>query len=253
MKFQEGDQIIVVATGEKGVVVEWINKKMLTIDVGGIQFPVYADQIDFPYFDAFTKKNVSVSQKTVSTEIPRREKKSVRNVPRDGVHLSFFPILDKDVFDEDVFSHYRVYILNHTDDALLLHFTVYFRDSKELETKHSIAALEDMYLFDFSFDQLNDHPKFEMNFSLETMNPHKAKNHAVSFKPRPKQFLSLSERTMKEQLASFSFVLFENYPAKGMETPIYTDEVVKEDRTEDGSIDLSGLLKAGFKVQRKRS
>jgi hypothetical protein len=57
---------------------------------------------------------------------------------------------------------------------------------------------------------------------------------------------------MKEHHASFSFVLFQNFPEKGMETSIYTDEVMKEDRTEDGSIDLSGLLKAGFKVQRKR-
>lgn len=252
MKFQEGDQIIVIATGEKGVVVEWINKKMLTVDVGGVQFPVYADQIDFPYFDAFSKKKALPSKKTVSTDIPRREKKPEKNIPRDGVHLSFFPILDKDVFDEDVFSHYRVYVLNHTDDALMLHFTVYFKDLKELETKHAIAALEDMYLFDLSFDRLNDHPKFEMKFSLETMNPSKAAHHAVSFKPRPKQFLSLSERTMKEQLASFTFVLFEKYPEKGMETPLHNDEVVKEDRAEDGSIDLSGLLKAGFKVQRKR-
>ncbi len=252
MKFQEGDQIIVIATGEKGVVVEWINKKMLTVDVGGVQFPVYADQIDFPYFDAFSKKKALPSKKTISTEIPRREKKQEKNIPRDGVHLSFFPILDKDVFDEDVFSHYRVYVLNHTDDALMLHFTVYFKDLKELETKHAIAALEDMYLFDLSFDRLNDHPKFELKFSLESTNPSKAVHHAVSFKPRPKQFLSLSERTMKEHLASFSFVLYEKYPEKGMETTLQNDEVVKEDRTEDGSIDLSGLLKAGFKVQRKR-
>ena len=44
MKFQEGDKIIVTATGERGFVVEWINKKMLTIEVDGTQFPVYADQ-----------------------------------------------------------------------------------------------------------------------------------------------------------------------------------------------------------------
>jgi hypothetical protein len=49
MKFQEGDKIIVLATGERGVVVEWINKKMLLIEVDRVQFPVYADQINFPY------------------------------------------------------------------------------------------------------------------------------------------------------------------------------------------------------------
>jgi hypothetical protein len=252
MKFQEGDQIIVVATGDKGVVVEWINKKMLTIDVGGVQFPVYADQIDFPYFDAFTKKKTIPSKKSASTDIPKREKIPPKNIPRDGVHLSFFPVLDKDVFDEDLFSHYRVYILNHTDDMLIVHFSVFFKEVKELETKHTMGALEDLYLFDVSFDRLNDHPKFHFDFSLEKSNPQKAINHFVSFKPRPKQFLSLSEKTIKEHNASFSFVLFWEYPDKGLETTFHQEEKSEEHQTEDGSIDLSGLLKAGFKVQRKR-
>jgi hypothetical protein len=37
-----------------------------------------------------------------------------------------------------------------------------------------------------------------------------------------------------------------------METPVHLEEKSEEHQTEDGSIDLSGLLKAGFKVQRKR-
>ena len=45
---------MVLATGERGSVVEWIDKKMLLIEVGGVSFPVYADQIDFPYFQDFT-------------------------------------------------------------------------------------------------------------------------------------------------------------------------------------------------------
>lgn len=57
MKFQEGDKIIVLATGEKGEVIEWINKKMLTVEVDGIRFPVYADQIDFPYYTNFSSPN----------------------------------------------------------------------------------------------------------------------------------------------------------------------------------------------------
>ncbi|MEN9744722.1 MAG: hypothetical protein RL640_560 [Bacteroidota bacterium] len=252
MKFQEGDKIIVIATGEHGAVVEWINKKMLTIDVGGVQFPVYADQIDFPYFDAFTKKKSVPTKKSTSIEIPNREKKPVRNIPRDGVHLSFFPILDKDVFDEDVFSHYRVYILNHTDDRLMLHFRVFFKEQKELETKHAIAALEDLYLFDMSFDRLNDHPVFNFDFSLEQANSQKASHHAVSYKPRPKQILTLSEKTVKEHNASFSFVLFQAYPEKGMEVSAERTSDLKMDTMVDGSIDLSQLLKAGFKVQRKR-
>ena len=73
MKFQEGDKIMVLATGERGSVVEWIDKKMLLIEVDGVSFPVYADQIDFPYFQYFTapkefKKKTSYG----NTEQPRK-------------------------------------------------------------------------------------------------------------------------------------------------------------------------------------
>jgi len=40
------------------------------------------------------------------------------------------------------FSHYRVFLLNHTNDELLVSFTVYFEQKKELETKHQIAGYE---------------------------------------------------------------------------------------------------------------
>ena len=50
MKFQLGDRIILLHSGEEGEVVDFINDKMLLIDVNGVRFPAYADQVDFPYF-----------------------------------------------------------------------------------------------------------------------------------------------------------------------------------------------------------
>ncbi|MEY3375720.1 MAG: hypothetical protein RL463_24, partial [Bacteroidota bacterium] len=66
MKFQEGDKIVVLATGEKGEVVEWINKKMLTIRVDNVEFPVYSDQINFPYYDDFTKPKEIMPKKSAA-------------------------------------------------------------------------------------------------------------------------------------------------------------------------------------------
>lgn len=250
MKFQEGDKIVVTATGEKGVVIEWISKKMLTIEVEGIQFPVYADQIDFPYFDQFTKKPTIREKKSAHQDIPRTEKKIDRNIPRDGVHLSFFPILDKDEFDENLFSHYRVYLLNHTDDVLNVQFTLFYKDVKELETKHLVAALEDLYVFDLPFDHLNDQPKLVFNFSLVKQDPLKANQFSIDFKPKPKQFLKLSESTIASHNASFNYPLFDQYPGK--EAELATPAPEKEEHgKDDGKIDFSLLSKAGFKVIKK--
>ena len=66
---------MVLATGERGSVVEWIDKKMLLIEVDGISFPVYADQIDFPYFQDFTApKEFKKKSSFTNAEPPRREK-----------------------------------------------------------------------------------------------------------------------------------------------------------------------------------
>lgn len=56
MKYQIGDEILVLHSNEEGKVVDFINDKMVMIEVRGVKFPAYMDQIDFPYFKRFTQK-----------------------------------------------------------------------------------------------------------------------------------------------------------------------------------------------------
>ncbi|MCC6692568.1 MAG: hypothetical protein IT253_04130, partial [Chitinophagaceae bacterium] len=56
MKYQVGDKIILLQTDEEGIVVDIMNEKMLMIKVGEVTFPVFNDQVDFPYFKMFTQK-----------------------------------------------------------------------------------------------------------------------------------------------------------------------------------------------------
>jgi hypothetical protein len=56
MKYEVGDKITVLLTNEDGKVVEIMNEKMVMIEVKGVRFPAYMDQIDFPYFKMFTQK-----------------------------------------------------------------------------------------------------------------------------------------------------------------------------------------------------
>ena len=49
MKYEPGDKILVLLTQEEGKVVEIINEQMVMIEVKGVKFPAYLDQIDFPY------------------------------------------------------------------------------------------------------------------------------------------------------------------------------------------------------------
>ena len=56
MKYQLGDKVLILHSQEEGEVVEIINDRMVLIDVEGVRFPVYMDQIDFPYFKRFSEK-----------------------------------------------------------------------------------------------------------------------------------------------------------------------------------------------------
>ena len=48
MKFQIGDKVLVIHSNEEGEVVDIINNKMVMVDVRGVKFPAYNDQLDFP-------------------------------------------------------------------------------------------------------------------------------------------------------------------------------------------------------------
>lgn len=225
---------MVLATGERGAVVEWIDKKMLLIEVDGTSFPVYADQIDFPYFHDFTAPK-EVKKKTSGTisEQPRKEKNVQRFIERDGVWLSFFPVLDKDVFDDDIISHFRIYVLNHTDDDLVFELSIFYGAKKELDLRNSIRALDEMYLFDLPFENLNDQPRMDFDFSLAAADKKRVSHFEVQFKPKPKQIFKLSDEVLKAQKASFNINLFETYPIKDPDQERF---------------DMSRLSAAGFKI-----
>ena len=108
MKYQIGDKVLVLHSNEEGEVVDIINDKMVLIDVDGVRFPVYIDQIDFPYYKMFTEKkyfderNPANKKDKVYIDNIRKEKATAKHKVSEGVWLSFFPLFDKNVFDDDV-------------------------------------------------------------------------------------------------------------------------------------------------------
>jgi hypothetical protein len=64
MKYQVGDEILVIHSNEEGRIIEIMNDKMVMIEVRGVKFPAYMDQIDFPYFKRFTEKKLFSTKAT---------------------------------------------------------------------------------------------------------------------------------------------------------------------------------------------
>ena len=118
MKFQIGDIVLILHSNEEAEVVDIINEKMVMVDAGGVQFPVYKDQIDFPYLKRFMEKK-NGNQKKPKQFIDDVKKEKDDNVKReeDGVWLTFLPVIDTDEFGDDVVDELKVHLLNRTNTA----------------------------------------------------------------------------------------------------------------------------------------
>ena len=77
MKFEIGDKVLVLHSNEEGEIVDIINKEMVMVDVHGVKFPAYIDQLDFPYFKQFTEKK----------PLPEKPKKFVDDIRKEKIHI----------------------------------------------------------------------------------------------------------------------------------------------------------------------
>ena len=231
MKYEIGDKIVVKTTNEDGKVVELMNEKMVMIEVRGVRFPAYMDQIDFPYFKMFSQPKV-VQKKTIYVDNIKREKTTKKLKVGDGVFLSFIPIYDKDIFEDDVVEKLKVYLINKNEEGYNFVYDLMFSGNSSFSLKNNIEGLSEFYLHDVAFEDMGEAPKFEFDFSLTIPNKTKAISHEVFFKLNGKKLFKKVEETQQKNEASFSYELFTHYPQK-----IEVDKV-----------DLSSLNNAGFRL-----
>ena len=231
MKYEPGDKIIVLQTDEEGKVIEIMNEKMVMIEVRGVRFPAYTDQIDFPYFKMFSQKK-PVEKKKIFVDDIKREKKTVKKKTGDGVFLNFIPVFDKDVFDDDVVEKLKVYLVNQNEEGYLFKYDLVFDSQSSFNLESRVDGLSEFYLHDVSFEDMGEGPKFEFEFSLSEPDKKKALFHEVFFKMRGKQLFKKIEETQLKNEASFAYELFTAYP----------------DKIDEDKMDLSKLGNAGFRV-----
>jgi hypothetical protein len=231
MKFEVGDSIVVNATNEDGKVVEIMSEKMVMIEVRGVRFPSYTDQIDFPYFKMFTQQKV-VQKKNIYVDNIKREKPTKKVKVGDGVLLNFLPIYDKDIFEDDVVEKLKIFLVNQNEEAYNFNYDLVFNGDSSFNLKNTIEGLSEFYLHDVDFDDMGEVPKFEFEFSLKEPNKKKAPAHEVFFKLAGKKLFKKIEETQLKNEASFSYELFTYYP----------------DKLVDDTVDLSKLGSAGFRM-----
>lgn len=219
MKYQLGDTVLILHSQEEGEIVEIINNEMVLVDVKGVRFPVYLDQIDFPYFKRFSeKKNIVPKKEKLYVDNLKKEDFSKKYHVHSGVWLSFLPVFDKDIFEDDVVEKFKIYLINQTDVAYLFTYQVRFKNSSDFHLYNTILPFNEFYLHDIPFEEMNDSPKFDFDFELTNPNKKKADHFEATFKIKAKQLFQKIEEIKLKNEPTFSFLLFDHYPDKIDET-----------------------------------
>jgi hypothetical protein len=218
MKFQVGDKVTVLHSNEDGEIVDIINDKMVMVDVRGVKFPAYADQLDFPYFKKFSEQKLfpETKPRKFIDQVPV-EKKPASTKVVDGVWLALLPVFDTDDFGDDIVETLKIHLVNHSEQGYRFVYRLEYPGRTEFELSNESFVSQDFYLHDLPFADLNDGPVLAFDFSLLTPDKKKAAYFETSLKLRPKQVFTKIEEMKRKGEAMFSYKLFDAYPDKTTE------------------------------------
>jgi len=229
MKFQIGDRVLLLHSNEEGEVVDIINDEMVLVDVEGVCFPAYTDQLDFPYYKRFTEKSQSgiKSEKKYIDDLKKEKKDQVIRT-ENGVLLSFLPLMQMDEAGEEVVKNMKLYLLNETSSVYNFIFELQLFGEAEFELKNEILPFEKFYLYDLPFESMNDSPAFAFKFSLKEPAKNKAEYFEASVRLKPRQLFGRIEELKEKNEASFAYLLFKDYPDKKEEPAVYFTPIKKK-------------------------
>lgn len=223
MKYQPGDTVLLLHSGEEGKVIEIMNKEMVMVEVEGVQFPVYMDQIDFPYFKRFTENRNPIAigsppkpKKTYIDDLPKEKAFSQKSGER-GLWLTFFPEFDPDVYEDELILKFKIYLVNYLDRNFTFQYHINFKGIPDYEFSSVLRPNENFYLHDLPWEDLNDVSSFELQFSPKPEDKTKEPILKAKVKKNARQFLRKLEEMKVQNTPSFSFLLFEKYPNKKIE------------------------------------
>src|SRR4051794_5919121 len=229
MKYEVGDEIVVLHTNEEGRVVEIINDKMVMIEVRGVKFPSYIDQIDFPYFKRFTEKLPKKKEKKFIDDIPKEKSKSAEARVSEGMWLSLLPKFTIDEFGDEVVELFKLHLVNKTGRGYKFIYSQLFFSEEDFELSNEITAFHDFYLHDISFSNFNDNPSFNFEFELITPDKTKADFFETSLKIKPKQLFQRIEEMKEKNEPTITYKLFETYPPKPFDEKLPVSSKVAQD------------------------
>ena len=133
-----------------------------------------------------------------------------------------------DEFGDDVVETLKIHLINRTERAYKFIYQQQFFGKTDFELKNEIMPFEDFYLHDMAFADVNDSPGFAFEFSLLQPEKGKAEFYEANIKLKPKQVFDRIEDLKQKGEATFTYKLFDDYPAKPQDNKLEFDSLISK-------------------------
>ncbi len=217
MKFSVGDQVLMLHSGEIGEVLELINGEMVLVRVGRVEFPVFADQIDFPYYRDFSQKPKALKPVLIpGNEIPR-EAHPDRGSGDQGVWISILPVYQTRE-GEELVHLLKFHLANEGPFDLGFRYQLWLKQGLFLDLDSRVSAYSHLYLHDLLFEQLNDNPRIDLELRPLVPQTGLAPSVNRTLRPKASRVFAKLNHAVRRSDATFRFVVIEKYPEASLET-----------------------------------
>ena len=205
MKYSIGDKVILKRTREEGSIVAEINEEMYEVEVDGLSFPVYAEDIDHPYLYWFLEQKL-VQKRSLNEEQIPTEKIATRATRRpQGIYLSFLPVYNENT-TEDIVSHLKIYLINELEEPVnFLYTAVAATGVRIFSHSATIHSFANIHLHNLSLEEMNDQPRFQ--WRAEAINMKGALPLDGVLRIKPSRLFEQIMRLQEAGEASFQYLL----------------------------------------------
>ena len=214
MKYTPGDKIRMKHTGEEGMIIDYLNAKMVEVNVNGTIFPVHIEDVEHPYLKWFTDK--TTKKKTTS----QKEELPVERTPEKrlskGISLSFIPVFKTIEMEEQV-DFFKIFLLNETPFDIKFSYDFQLNNKSEFAHEGALHSFGNLYMHNVDFVTMNDQPRFNWKLTNAT-NPNTETEEGTLRIRASKVFEHISE-LMKKNEPSFGYMLINEFKPKKKPEP----------------------------------
>ncbi len=227
MLFSIGTRVKFINTNDTGVVTALLDNGMVNVLLDQVEMEIPAFLDDLIRAEDQIDESPSIKAKIVPGK--KAQKLAVPDIPEPniqyailkskGLQLAFDPILKLDAHAE----RYKIYLINDTKDEALFTLTLKLKNRVDQRFNGKIGTMAVYEVGELLFDQLNDHPVFEVECWRVTTAGTEARLHK-SLRIKPKQFFKKTTMAPLLNKQVHLFRLFDQLkpPSKGKDEDLQT-------------------------------